>query len=529
MAQTKKVERLYPRRKKAGEVWLSCKFCTSTDCIKRGKDRHGKQVYWCKTCDRHFTLSKKAMLFEINPVSEYAKDVWDIRKLGIEPSIGKQSYMLNFQAITQGWLKEASKTYIKYILSTQVYSSTNTKLSGLKRFSRFLSQQYPSIKPDGITRNVILDLLAEMASEDISATTRSHVISMLRDFLELCHQEEWLPVKRYLVRREDYPKRKKALPRYIPESVLQQLNEHIDELPESVMRMTLVIMECGMRISELLHLKQDCLLQDKAGDWFLRYYTFKMKKELTIPISRELVRVIQEQRRYIQAHLGQGYIYLFCGNAGTRWGEFHPTPKPMRQAAFSKYVNRLAEKHSINDESGSLWRFQSHQFRHTVGTRMINNGVPQHIIQRYLGHESPEMTAVYAHIHDQTMKEEVAKFRGRVVNIAGAVVEPIDVQADTDDLQWFKRGIQAQALPNGSCALPTISKGCPHANACLTCTHFRTSAEHLPTHREELAQTEQLIEKAQANGWVRQIEMNEKVKANLEAMIASLEAQSNEG
>ncbi|MEN8447229.1 MAG: tyrosine-type recombinase/integrase [Cyanobacteria bacterium J06555_13] len=34
------------------------------------------------------------------------------------------------------------------------------------------------------------------------------------------------------------------------------------------------------------------------------------------------------------------------------------------------------------DESGKLWHFQTHQFRHTLGTRMINNGVPRHIIQR---------------------------------------------------------------------------------------------------------------------------------------------------
>ncbi|WP_240047037.1 tyrosine-type recombinase/integrase, partial [Staphylococcus aureus] len=40
----------------------------------------------------------------------------------------------------------------------------------------------------------------------------------------------------------------------------------------------------------------------------------------------------------------------------------------------------------------------AHAFRHTVGTRMINNGVPQHIVQKFLGHESPEMTARYAHI-----------------------------------------------------------------------------------------------------------------------------------
>ena len=62
--------------------------------------------------------------------------------------------------------------------------------------------------------------------------------------------------------------------------------------------------------------------------------------------------------------------------------------------------------------------------------------------------------------------------------------------------------------------VPAISKGYPHANACLTCTHFRTSEEYLPVHKEELERTEQIIEKAKINSWIRQVEMNEKVKEN---------------
>ncbi|MBK5222747.1 MAG: tyrosine-type recombinase/integrase [Acidimicrobiia bacterium] len=34
-------------------------------------------------------------------------------------------------------------------------------------------------------------------------------------------------------------------------------------------------------------------------------------------------------------------------------------------------------------------RVTAHQFRHTLGTRLINQGVPQHVIQRLLGHASP--------------------------------------------------------------------------------------------------------------------------------------------
>ncbi|MDS6149319.1 tranposase B [Staphylococcus aureus subsp. aureus SA8601] len=57
------------------------------------------------------------------------------------------------------------------------------------------------------------------------------------------------------------------------------------------------------------------------------------------------------------------------------------------------------------DKSGEIYRFHAHAFRHTVGTRMINNGMPQHIVQKFLGHESPEMTSRYAHIFDETTKK----------------------------------------------------------------------------------------------------------------------------
>ncbi len=424
---------------------------------------------------------------------------------------------------------EAAKRYIKLTLSTLSFSSGSEKLLAIKRLSRFLAESYPNISPQELDRSVVIDFLSYLAGTDISTSTRCATIGAIRGFLEMSYQNEWLEISRYLIRDEDFPKRPKSVPRYIPEDVMRQLNEHLDDLPEPVVRMVLVLQECGMRISELLCLKPDCLLQDKAGDWFMCYYQFKMKKEITIPVSREIVRVIQEQLSYIKENLNVKFDYVFCSNEGGGIKEdFKASPKLMGRESFSRYLNKLAEKHNICDVSGNRWRFLPHQFRHTVGTRMINNGVPQHIIQRYLGHESPNMTAVYAHIHDQTMKEEIAKFQGKIVNISGQIVEPNNIEADVTDLQWFKRNIQAQALPNGSCALPTISQGCPHANACLTCTHFRTTAEYLSEHKQQLEQTNQILEKAEINGWVRQIEMNQKVKSNLEKIISALEVDSND-
>ena len=134
------------------------------------------------------------------------------------------------------------------------------------------------------------------------------------------------------------------------------------------------------------------------------------------------------------------------------------------------------------------------------------------------------MTQVYAHIHDTTLKKEVAKFHEKIVDVAGRVMK-IDPNSELEntEYQWFKKNVLAQALPNGSCALPVHLKQCPHANSCLTCGHFRTTLEHLDSHKSQLEQTEQLLDKAKANGWQRQIEMNEQVATNLKKIIHALE------
>ncbi|MGG6237779.1 hypothetical protein ACQ4N7_03990 [Nodosilinea sp. AN01ver1] len=124
------------------------------------------------------------------------------------------------------------------------------------------------------------------------------------------------------------------------------------------------------------------------------------------------------------------------------------------------------------------------------------------------------------------LKKEIAKFHGKIVDITGKVIElDPNSEVDTSDYQWFKRNIQAQSLSNGSCALPVHQKECPHANACLTCSHFRTTTEFLDQHKAQLLQTEELLEKAKVNGWQRQIEMNERVAQNLHRIISKLEEE----
>jgi hypothetical protein len=146
------------------------------------------------------------------------------------------------------------------------------------------------------------------------------------------------------------------------------------------------------------------------------------------------------------------------------------------------------------------------------------------IVQRYLGHESPQMTAVYAHIHDSTLRKAIDQYLGtKVVDINGEVIQSIAPELDNNsELQWLKKKVLAETLSNGYCGLPaqlTCSKG----NACLTCSDFRTTIEYLDQHKQHLERTNQVLEIAQANGWERQIQVNQDVKHSLEKIIATLE------
>ena len=49
-------------------------------------------------------------------------------------------------------------------------------------------------------------------------------------------------------------------------------------------------------------------------------------------------------------------------------------------------------------------RLTPHQWRHTLGTRLINKDVPQEVVRRILDHDSPQMTAHYARLHDTTVR-----------------------------------------------------------------------------------------------------------------------------
>jgi ferredoxin len=152
---------------------------------------------------------------------------------------------------------------------------------------------------------------------------------------------------------------------------------------------------------------------------------------------------------------------------------------------------------------------------------LINRDVPQEVVRKILDHDSSEMTAHYARLSDTTVRRHWEQ--ARKVNAGGEDVT-LDPGGPLADAAWAKQQLSraTQALPNGYCGLP-LQQSCPHANSCLTCPVFVTTAEFLPQHRAQHRQTLQIISAAEARGQQRLAEMNRQVAGNLEKIITSLE------
>jgi integrase len=445
---------------------------------------------------------------------EYEKDIWDLRKLGSTVNDAHSRYTLNFRVIHQPWLRQLAKMFLKYRLTSFSEGNCRHMLWAFSTFSDFLGKEHPHLGASEVNRALILEYFAFLTRKELTTGSRKRAILNLRIILEVSTREGWAPFPREsIIFEDDLPSEAQGVPRYIPDDVLNQLFEHLGELDEQMQAMVLILYEVGMRVSEMLTLPLDCLLQDAAGGWWIRYYQSKVRTEHTQPISRETAALVQGQQQRARGVLGSDARILFPG----------PNRKNIKYHAFARAINNLAVRKEIRDCTGHIWRFQPHQFRHTFGTRLINRGIPQHIVQRLMGHKSPTMTSQYAHVHDATLKREFEKtlHDRKLVDISGRVITA-NREADKAELQWLRKYVDARTLPNGLCAIPLALGPCPHPNACLTCPHFRTDQSFLLVHERQLRETEEAVAKAQANGWVVQEKNNGQIAENLRSIISAL-------
>ena len=459
---------------------------------------------------------------------EWACDHWDASRLGIPARRGRGR--ARFDQIAQPWLRDPVKRWSRFRLATGcAFTTINAGALALTRFSGFLTACHPQVgQPAAITRPVLEDYLSWLLTQGYSASTRALSLSMIRVFFDACHRHGWLPglAANATIYVEELPFHHDEIARFIPEFVMAQLesDEAISKIPHTTTRnLVVILMETGLRGGDACNLPFNPILTDSSGWPCLRFEATKVRSQQLIPLSAKAAAAIGAQQDYVRQRWPAGSPWLFPGMTGNSDGH-----KPYSHSSFGKQLAHWQRIIDLRDQAGQPVKVTGHQFRHTLGTRLINSGVPQHVVQKLLGHASPGMTGHYAKVHDATIREAFDRYQSQRVNISG---EPIsyDPGAPTASAEWVKHNINRvrDSLPNGYCGRPA-QQDCPHPNACLTCPDFQTTPVFLPIHRRQAATNRRLIAQADANGQTRLGENLRRVQASLEAIIPALETLGNE-
>jgi len=197
----------------------------------------------------------------------------------------------------------------------------------------------------------------------------------------------------------DPPKRTKGLPGVLSISQIEKILKQPEASAPLGIRDRAILetlYATGMRVSELLELKQSNLLFDE--DLVLVYG--KGSKERLVPIGQSAVQWIktyQQRVRPALAQKGRSRDVLFLNARGGR----------LSRTAIWAMVTKYSSAAGIKDE------VHPHTFRHSFATHMLEGGADLRVVQEMLGHADISTTQIYTHIDREYLKEVHKTFHPR--------------------------------------------------------------------------------------------------------------------
>lgn len=202
----------------------------------------------------------------------------------------------------------------------------------------------------------------------------------------------------------------------IPDPVAAAIEKHSHELSDTHRVLYSIFINTGLRLSEVVLLKEDCLAPSRfEGLMLLRYVPHKTLSarrkrgigdtcEMLIPafLSREITRQIKRTQS-LREEYGEPYIFI-VKNGSQR-------PSLPCGDGFCDAVNRLIAKHCITDENDHLWKLTTRQFRKTIAVMLVESGASMTELAYWLSHLSRKTSMkYYAEVRKKRLAEMNTSF-----------------------------------------------------------------------------------------------------------------------
>lgn len=433
----------------------------------------------------------------------YERDVWNWKEVAPDETGAAN---LIFYDIEQPVMKESAKDFLKEKLAGCAVKTAYRYLDDIKIFCSWLYEHDDSITSfKDVTRDILEEYFLFLRVESGFSQKKINL-----NILNLSVLFEWGIVScddRFpddtLFLTDDYYFKTEHRANFYTNEEVAAIFSMVKYLPKIYGRILLVLHHTGMRINEVLRLPIDCL-KYKDNAHYLTVYMYKTKRYNNIPVDDYVYQIINREINRTQK-LFPDAEYVFVNDKG----------KAFTYSTFTKTIKKCITERNVLGRDGKLLDFRTHRFRATKATYLINAGHDPRSAADMLGQSCLSSLSYYAVATNQSLQkhmQEYLKKESILINSIG--------QVDTNVIEDYEN---AHPLCNGWCCKPIELGVCDKINACLTCSLFKPSMEHLTTYRLQLSEVESSLSVANENGFTRMAEQCEKEKAALENIIKRLE------
>ncbi|WP_373543575.1 integrase [Chamaesiphon sp.] len=491
--------------------------CPNPLCLQIGHDGQKGWIYEvsnfnarCHFCDITFDSNSAHSNSWVNNQKQnellpfnFDEDTWDLGHF-----YNKSPRRINFREIESQWYRVLVKQYLHLLLRTQRFLSDelpSRTLTTLKQFG-CIAEQFQIRDCSGISRDIILKF------KDSCQENTNHVINnklgCLKDFFEYLDLDT-----SYLIRSRDRLKTSKNDPDWLDEVARQAIHQHLFEIPAPIARHYLIQEYTATRPGDACKIAFDCLVQENDR-WYIKFYEGKKAQEHRLPATREIRKVVEEQKCWIRQIFGENYSFLFChfriikSKSYPIFSNIKPIPKPPDRSGSSspmvRIIRMLIEKEDVRDANGLKPHFVGKITRPSKLQEIrAKHGIEA--AQLYANHASSNTT--FQHYTPPT-REQVAAvdlpFQALLMNPSNkflpwqSLPESLLKNPKAHELD---SEIAPRLVVYGHCILnPKIPCPINLYPKCYGCGSFRPSTTKLPLYERQYAGEQQRLTQAQEVG-----------------------------
>lgn len=247
----------------------------------------------------------------------------------------------------------------------------------LKQFFSFCDLTYDKVKAIHVRA-----WLADMQEQELKPRTVQLKLAAAKSFYRYCLEEHI--IKKDPTTHVPTPQLEDSLPYYLDKKQLAQLMEYTMQWPRERVLVEMLY-TTGVRISELLNIKQEDIKWDTQQIWIRRG---KGNKERFVLFTTACGARLDE--------------YLSTRTVDSSYLFVNPQGKPLSRV----YVEQLFRKFS----EAVGFKVTPHTLRHTFAAHLAEKDMPQSNIQELLGHVNINTTRIYTRLSEKARKKQYDQY-----------------------------------------------------------------------------------------------------------------------